>query len=129
MANIIDVIKSMPDYIGANGRTDEEICQAERALGISFAKDYRKYLEEIGLACFDGRELTGLTEIARLDVVSVTTELREKFGKYVSSLYVVEEANIDGIVIWQDSDGTVYETTPNSKPKKIAKSLAEYISN
>lgn len=129
MANIIDVIKSMPDYIGANGKTDEEICQAEKALGISFAKDYRKYLEEIGLACFDGRELTGLTETARLDVVSVTTELREKYGKSVSSMYVVEEANIYGIVIWQSSDGTVYEATPNSKPKKIAKSFAEYISN
>lgn len=127
MSIIVDAIKSMPDYIGSNGRTDEEIKQAEKELGVSFAKDYRKYLEAIGLACFDGRELTGLTKTARLDVVSVTKEQREKFGKSTSSWYVVEEANIYGIVIWQSSDGTVYEAAPNSKAKKIADSLAEYI--
>lgn len=128
MANIVDVMKSIPDYIGSNGRTEEEIRQAEEALGIGFAKDYRKYLEEIGLACFDGREFTGLTSTARLDVVSVTKEQREQFGKATLSWYVVEEANIYGIVIWQSSDGTVYEVASNSKAKKIASSLAEYIS-
>lgn len=127
MSIIVDTIKSMPDYIGSNGRTDEEIKQAEKELGVSFAKDYRKYLEAIGLACFDGRELTGLTKTSRLDVVSVTKEQRGKFGKSASSWYVVEEANIYGIVIWQSSDGTVYEAAPNSKAKKIADSLAEYI--
>lgn len=117
----------MPDYIGASGRSEEEIICAEKALEISFAKDYRKYLAEIGLACFDGHELTGLTNTARLNVVSVTNEKREQFGDFVESWYVVEETNIYGIVIWQDSDGIVYETAPNSKTKKIANSLAEYI--
>ena len=42
----------------------------------------------------------------------------DAFGGFVSGV---------AIVIWQSSDGTVYEATPNSKPKKIAKSLAEYI--
>lgn len=128
MDNIVVVMKSMLDYIGSNGRTEEEIRQAEIALGIIFAKDYRKYLKEIGLACFEGRELTGLTANARLDVVSVTKEQREKFGEVASSWYVVEEANIYGIVIWQSSDGTVYEVAANTKAKKIASSLAEYIS-
>ena len=127
MPSIVDVLKAKPEYIGANGRSDEEISRAENALGISFAKDYRKYLSAIGLACFDGHELTGLTKTARLDVVSVTMEKREQFGDFAMSLYVVEEANIDGIVIWQSSDGAVYEATPNSKAKKIASSLSEYI--
>lgn len=127
MANIVNIIKSMPDYIGSNGRTEEEIQQAEEMLGITFAKEYRKYLEEIGLACFDGREFTGLTSTARLDVVSVTKEKREQFGKATLSCYVVEEANIYGIVIWQSSDGTIYQTAPNTKSKKIAESLSEYI--
>ena len=127
MPSIVDVLKAKPEYIGANGRSDEEISRAENALGLSFAKDYRKYLSAIGLACFDGHELTGLTKTARLDVVSVTMEKRERFGDFVTSLYVVEEANIDGIVIWQGCDGTVYEATPNSKVKKIASSLSEYI--
>lgn len=126
--NFVEYIKTMPDYIGSDGRTEAEIIKAEKALGISFAKEYREYLSEIGLACFDGHELTGLTKSTRLNVVSVTMEQREQLGDFASRWYVVEEANIDGIVIWQDSDSTVYETTPNSKPKKIAKSLAEYIS-
>ena len=81
MENIIDVLRSMPDYIGSNGRSKEEIELAEKMLGVTFAKDYRKYLEEIGLACFCGHELTGLTKTERLHVVSVTKEQRELFGK------------------------------------------------
>lgn len=125
--NIVDLLKSMPGYIGSYGRSEEEIDQAEKTLEVPFAKDYLKYLEEIGLACFDGHELTGLTKTARLDVVSVTKEQREHFGEITSSWYVVEEANIYGIVIWQGSDATVYETSPTSDAKKIANSLSEYI--
>lgn len=127
MNNIINILKAMPDYIGSNGRTDDEIQQAEKTLGVSFSEDYRNYLKEIGLACFDGRELTGLTQTKRLDVVSITKEKREQFGILTSSWYVVEETNIFGIVIWQSSDGSIYETAPNSKAKKIASSFAEYI--
>ena len=36
-----EAIKMEPDYIGANGRTDAEIAEAEKELGIKFAKDYR----------------------------------------------------------------------------------------
>lgn len=125
--NIVDVLKSMPGYIGSDGRNEEEIDLAEKALGVTFAKDYLKYLEEIGLACFDGHELTGLTKTPRLDVVSVTKEQREQFGNITSSWYVVEETNIYGIVIWQGSDSTVYETSPTSDAKNIANSLSEYI--
>lgn len=42
--------------------------------------------------------------------------------------YVLEEANIDGIVIWQDSNGIVYKTYPGcEKPKQIFQSFAEYL--
>lgn len=128
MDNIICVLKNMPDYIGSNGRSVEEIDQAEKALEVTFAKDYRKYLEEIGLACFDGHELTGLTKTARLDVASVTQEQREQTDGIDPSWYVVEEAGIDGIVIWQSADGSIYATAPNTTAKKIASSLSEYIS-
>ena len=122
-----EAIKLMPDYIGSNGRSEEEIEQAEMALRVSFAKEYRKYLEEIGLACFDGHELTGLTNTARLNVIDVTKEYRVQLGENVSSWYVIEEVGMDGIIIWQSSDGIVYGTTPNSKAIKIADSLFEYI--
>ncbi len=126
MKNIVAVLESMPDYIGSNGRSDEEIELAEKNLECTFAKDYHEYLSEVGLACFDGHELTGLTKTERLNVVTVTTEQRKLFGDRVSTWYVVEEANFDGIVIWQSTDGDVYETAPNSKPRKVANSLSEY---
>lgn len=127
MGNIVDILKGMPDYIGSDGRSENEIDHAEEMLGISFAKDYRKYLEDVGLACFDGHELTGLTNTVRLNVVSVTKEQQKQSAEIYTSWYVVEEAGIDGIVIWQDADGIVYKTAPNSKAEKIANSLAEYI--
>lgn len=123
-----EVIKLIPDYIGFNGRSEEEITQAELALGVSFAEDYRKYLEEIGLACFDGHELTGLTNTSRLNVIDVTKECREQFGNEVSSWYVIEEVGMDGITIWQNSDSAVYATMLNSKTVMIADSLIEYVS-
>ena len=126
MDNIIDVLRSMPDFVGSNGRSEEEIELAETMLGVAFTRDYRNYLEKIGLACFNGHELTGLAKTERLNVVTVTEEQRERFGKNVSTWYVIEETNIYGIVIWQDTNGFVYETASNLKLKKVADSLAEY---
>ena len=124
----VDIIKEMPDYIGSNGRDKNTIAEAEKELGVTFAGDYHEYLEKIGLACFDGLELTGLTKTSRLNVVSVTVEQREQLGNIDASWYVIEEVGIDGIVIWQSADGSIYATAPNSKARKIANSLSEYIS-
>ena len=32
-----------------------------------------------------------------------------------------------GIIIWQDENGIIYESSPNNKEKKIANSLYDYI--
>ena len=116
----------MPGYIGSVGREESQILCAECALDVKFAADYRKYLREIGLACFDGVELTGLTKIARLDVVAVTKEKRS-ITAGTEKWYVIEEANIDDIVIWQDTNGLVYQTDGTGRCRKIAESLAAYI--
>lgn len=127
MSKTIEMMKSLPDFIGSDGRDEQEIIQAETALGVSFAKDYREYLKEIGLACFDGYEFTGITDVKRLDVVSVTKEQREESDSDTKSWYVIEEAGIDGIAIWQDSNGNIYQTTYGTHCKKIADSIMEYI--
>lgn len=127
MENIVDALRSFPDYIGSTGRAEEIISGAELSLGVVFAKDYRQYLEAIGLACFDGHEFTGLTDIARLDVVTVTKEQRAININIPASWYVVEETNIDEIVIWQNESGHVYQTVPSGSVIKIANSLLEYI--
>lgn len=127
MENIVDALKSIPDYIGSNGRTEEVILEAESSLGVTFAEDYRQYLKMIGLACFDGHEFTGLTNISRLDVVAITKEQRSINQKISATWYVIEQANIDGIIIWQDKLGYVYQTSPSNPPIRIANSLLEYI--
>ena len=127
MNTIIDALKGMQDYIGSNGRTDVDIGYAEDNLQLFFSKDYQEYLGQIGLACFDGHELTGITDDERLDVISVTKEKRALFANIPLSWYVIEEANIDGIVIWQNAEGEIYQTSPGCKPSKIANSLLEYI--
>ena len=126
MSNIIEILKNAPDYIGGTGRTEDEIRDAEDHLGVKFASDYRLYLKEIGLACFDGHELTGICKSSRLNVVDVSLSQRELFPN-ARSWYVVEETNIDEIVIWQAPSGELYQTASGSMCRRICSSLAEYI--
>lgn len=124
---IVDIIKSLPDYIGSNGRNDVDISQAEQQLGTHFSLEYTQYLQQIGLAAFDGREITGLCKDKRLNVVDVTLEERLHNQSVLASWYVVEQANIDGIVIWQAPTGEIYQTSPNLPHKKIYNSLSDYL--
>lgn len=126
MSDIIDILKNAPEYIGGNGRTDTEIETAEKQLGIKFSPDYRCYLKDIGLACFDGHELTGICKSARLNVVDVTLLQRQRVSD-AYSWYVVEETGIDGIVIWQAPTGDIFQTALGAKTRKISDSLAKYI--
>ena len=127
MANIIEVMKSIPDYIGSNGRSECEIVAAEKSLGTKFAPDYRLYLKEIGLACFNGHELTGITNDTRLSVVAVTEQERAANPNIPSSWYVVEQTGFDGIVIWQAPTGELYQSTPRAPGKKSHNTLRDYI--
>ena len=126
--NVSDTIKQIPGYIGSNGRSEEEIVNAEKELATSFANDYREYLENIGLACFESRELTGLTKTARLDVVSVTKEQRMLNQRVPRNWYVIEETHLDGIVIWQSPNGEIYQAAADTPGRKIYCSLMDYVS-
>ena len=95
-------------------------------LGMKFAADFKEYLQEFGAASYGSHELTGFSTDKNLCVVEATQKNLKKHPT-VKDLYVIEEAHIDGIVIWQDTDGNVYETYPHSEPRRIAHSLAEYI--
>ena len=123
---LFKVMESMVDAITGNGVDKNAIEAAEGALGVSFSQEYRAYLERYGIAAVNGHELTGICKSDRTNVVSVT-----QGAKLVCSAeddwYVIEQTNIDGVVIWQASDGVVYQTVPNTKAKKLCESLAEYI--
>lgn len=129
MNDIINIIRGMPDFIGGKGESEIDIENAEKILSLFFAKDFHTYLLEIGLACFDGHELTGICAYPRLNVVDVTLNERAKNPDIPKEWYVIELANIDGIVIWQNQQGEVYQTQPNYECIKIAHSIAEYLTN
>lgn len=123
---ILDVLRNAPDFIGGKGCGNVAISDAEQALGIRFAPDYRAYLQKIGLACFDGHELTGICKAFRLNVVDVTLDERKQCPD-AAGWYVVEQANVDGIVIWQAPSGEIYQTMPGVSARKIYNSLTEYV--
>ena len=76
---------------------------------------------------FEGHELTGLCDGKRLDVIKITN-FEKNFAKNISQdWYVVEQTNIDGIVIWQDKDGIVYQVNANGSIDNTYPSLTEYI--
>ena len=128
MSTFVEMLKNNPDTLFGKGSTSEEITNAENALQLSFAPEYKDYLSTLTLVAFEGRELTGLCKSKRLNVVDVTLAQRKLIPDMPSDLYVVEETNIDGIVIWQNQAGKVFQTAPNACTMNVADSLAEYYS-
>lgn len=127
MNRLVDKIINIPDAIWGKGVNESEIDSAEEILGTTFSTEYREYLKMIGIAAVDGHELTGICNTDRVNVVSVTLRQREINININLNWYVVEEANIDGIVIWQSQDGAIYETIPGVLPIKIGESIEEYL--
>jgi len=46
-------------------------------------------------------------------------------------MYVIEELGVDGIAIWQNSKGEIFQTIPRKevKPEKIYDTFLEYLEN
>lgn len=127
--NIVEVIKALPDLLSLKPATNTQITDAELQLRVSFAEEYRAYLKEFGAIMDDGIELTGIAKSKHRDVVSLTEQERALNPNVPHTMYVIEYTCVDGIIIWQETKGKIYQTKPESKPKKIADSLVEYIEN
>ena len=129
MKKIITLINSLPDMLPLTPASGTQITDAELQLRVSFADEYKDYLSAFGAIIADGIELTGIAKSEYRNVVELTKKEWELNPRVPHTRYVVENTCIDGIIIWQDTNGTVYQTSPNTDPKKIAQSLEEYILN
>lgn len=129
MKDIIRIISNLEDMRFIKPASMEQIVEAEKELGVSFADDYTKYVEKYGVISARGIELTGITNHERLSVVSVTKKERDLNPNIPVNMYVIENVAIDGMVALQDETGKVYLVTPNGKPKLIYTSLSEYVEN
>lgn len=127
MDSIIEVIRSRKAFWQGAPASEDQIAEAELRLGLKFADDYRAYVHAFGCASYYGHELTGVCPYKSLSVVEVTAELRDIYSDVPHDCYAVEEIHVDGLVIWQDATGAVYQALPGGLPERIASSLAEYV--
>ena len=127
MADFINILSSLPDFHALAGASEEQIAQAERALSLRFAVDYRQYVRAFGAVSAAGHELTGICASRRLNVVDVTLSARAAQPAIPRDWYVLEEATIDGILVWQSGAGEVFQTQPGAEPVKLAVSIREYL--
>lgn len=112
MKEIVDLLRAQPAFISIKAPTAQEVTQAEQSLGV---------------ASYEGHELTGVCPFPRLSVVSVTRQERAANPAIPSTWYVLEQTNIDDLVIWQDASGAVYQAIPGRAPEKISTTMAAYI--
>ena len=129
MTNITNLINSLPDLLPLKPATAIQITDAELQLRVTFADDYKEYLSNFGAIMADDIELTGIAKSKHRDVVSITKKEWELNPKVPHTMYVIENTCVDGIIIWQDTNGFIYKTRPNTEPKQIEKSLVNYIMN
>lgn len=128
MGNIVKTLKKYDDLLSTGGASKEAVEEAEKELGLKFSSEYKKYLLEFGSVVVDGHELTGITTADRLNVVKATLKAKSKIKGIGNALYLVEDLNMDGILIWQDASGTIYESTADGMVSPTSDSLEEYMS-
>ena len=127
MNNLLEIIKCAEGVFTYSPMPQESISLAEKELRLSFSEEYKAYLAKFGIAIFNGHELTGLCDGKRLDVVRITRKEKEINEFVPNDWYVIECLDIDGIVIWQNQLGQVFQTSPMQNYIKIADSFAEYV--
>lgn len=129
MKTIIGVINSLPNLLPLKAASSMQIIDAELQLRVSFSNEYKEYLSTFGAIMADGIEVSGIAKSEHRNVVALTKKEWALNPKVPHTMYVVENTCVDGIIIWQDTTGEVYQTYPNHTPKKIADSLQDYIMN
>lgn len=127
MSKIIDVISGLKNLLPLKPATTEMIEDIEIELALPLAEEYKEYLLKYGAIIADNVELTGVAKSKNRDVVQVTQREWTANSKIKHNLYVVENIGIEGIIIWQDGSGKIFESRPNNAAKQIANSLAEYL--
>lgn len=126
---LVEKVKSLPYFVALSGVSLQKIVEAEEALQVNFADDYKTLLAEFGVFSAAGHELTGICDIKRLNVVEVTLEARKYNPDVPLDFYVIEEANIDSILIWQSPSGKIHLSKPVSKITKTHDSLLAYLTS
>jgi hypothetical protein len=129
MSDIISTIKKLPSMKSyASPASDEAIKKAEEKLNLKFADDYREYVSVFGAVCSDIIAVSGIIDDEEFGVVNLTNKLRPFYPQIPLSFYVIEDVGVDGLVIWQDETGAIYQSIPcQEPPMRIHNDLSDYL--
>lgn len=127
MSKIVEIVNSLPELLATGAAESSSIDNAEKELGLKFAAEYREYLGAFGSVLAEDIELTGIAKSKNRNVIEVTKREWELNPQVEHNLYVVENLAVDGVIIWQDETGYIYQSAPNKKADRIADSLVDYI--
>ena len=125
--NIISIIEKLPEMQYSFPASEEDIIKAEKELNVVFADEYKKYLLTFGAVQSDIIAISGIIDDEDYNVVNLTKRLKLSNKNIPDNFYVIEDVGVDGLVIWQSVDGTIYQSIPTSKPVKIFASLSEFL--
>ncbi|WP_161980940.1 SMI1/KNR4 family protein [Streptococcus sp. S784/96/1] len=106
-----------------------EVTEAEKDLEITFADEYRQLISVFGNFEISSHKFTGVEFDNFLNIVIATLDNRQYTHSDTQSMYVIEELGFDGIVIWQNTKGEIFQTIPNDtvKPEKLYSSFEKYV--
>ena len=127
MSKIIDIINELPELLPLKAANETDISDAEIQLRLHFSNEYKEYIATFGAIIADGIELSGIAKSKNRNVVTLTKQERELNPLAPNDLYVIESLGIDGLVIWQDANGTIYQSSPGKAPTMIFNSLCDYL--
>lgn len=125
--SFVEVLKDASNLHTLQGVSEDIIHEAQERLGILFSPEYVEYLKAYGVASANGHEFTGLGSSKRLSVIDNTLQERELHPGLLDKYYVVEQCNIDGIIVVQASDSSVYMLEPHENLRLVSSNLGEYL--
>ena len=123
----LDTVNQLRDFNCTGMPEERKVVAAEEALDLRFSTDYLEITKKYGAISFYGHHFTGISPFPGNNVVKVTIEQRSYNPQVPKDFYVIEEAHIDGIIVWQNSRGNVFQTYPNGQPLLLSSDLYDYI--
>jgi len=127
MENIISIIKKLPEMESFAPVNNETIKIVEEKLNVKFAEDYKEYLLTFGAVCSDIIGISGICDESYMNVLDLTLDAKSVNEQVPQNFYVIEDVGVDGLVIWQDETGAIYQSIPNRPPENIYNTLSEYL--
>lgn len=127
MKKLISEIEKKYKVYRAAGCTADAVIAAEKSLGVRFSEEYRNYVMEYGAISFGPNEFTGLAVDDYIDVVTVTKREKELNQAFPKNSIVIQNLGIEGIIIIQDEDGTIYQMDESGKKKFAANGFVDYL--